>query len=348
MYLLLLMMLPTLASGGIQRRDSFISSIYQFKQGIQLPLQKKIQDISMPLGKVKARVLRSQKDPRIEKIVIRTRGDSLMKVSEKLAKKGHSIYLYQEIKNSLHKNKKEFTLTPKMLKHTDGTKLGKLYTSKHHRLKLNTKKLGHRKRLKLLRQLKYFFDSKSLHRIRKKLVMRKSLDVDKDLLPSFASRVVRRYTIFRGPNCFHAALAFQDPGLPRSSFLNVKEEVGYHRAMINHDELWRVLDKNFYTVQPSISKLKFGDIIVFFRIPTNREEMPNFRWLKHTAVYLFNDYTFSKGSKSSNSPYTVKTLDQEWRTWKRLLKSPAIKVFRRSVRNFNKQHTADLQDWLYW
>ena len=348
LYLLLLMILPTLANAGIQRRDSFISSIYRFKQGIQLPLQDKIQDISMPLGKVKARVLRAQKDPRVEKIVIKTRGDSLLKVSDKLAKKGHSIYLHQEIKNSLNKNKKEFSLTPKMLKHLDDGQLGKLYTSKHHRLKLNTRKLSSRKRMKLLHELKYFFNIKSLHKIRKQLMLKKTLDIDKDLLPSFASRVVRRYTIFRGPNCFHAALAFQDPGLPRSSFLYVKEETGYHRAMINHDELWRVLDKNFYTVQPSISKLKFGDIIVFFRVPTNREEMPNFRWLKHTAVYLFNNYTFSKGSKSSNSPYTVKTLEQEWQTWKRLLKSPAIKVFRRSVRNFNKKHTADLQDWLYW
>ncbi|MDE3268823.1 MAG: hypothetical protein OYH77_00895 [Pseudomonadota bacterium] len=348
LFLLLLILLPTLASAGIQRRDSFISSIYQFKQGIQLPLHSKIQSISMPLNKIRARVLRSPKDPRVEKIVIKTRGKSLMKISEQLAKKGHTIYLYQEIKNALHKNKKEFTLTPKMLKHADERRLEQLYTSRHHRLKLNTRRLSSRKRMQLLHELKYFFDVKSLHRIRKKLMLKKSIDIDKDLLPSFASRVVRNYTIFRGPNCFHAALAFQDPGLPRSSFLNVKEEVGYHRAMINHDELWRVLDKNFYTVQPSISKLKFGDIIVFFRIPTDREEIPNFRWLKHTAVYLFNDYTFSKGSKSSNSPYTVKTLAQEWETWKRLLKSPAIKVFRRSARNLNKKHTADLQDWLYW
>ena len=200
----------------------------------------------------------------------------------------------------------------------------------------------------MLRELKYFFPASDLKKIKKKITKSPSLIVDRDLLPEFAAKMVKRYTIFRGPNCFHAVLAFQDPAFPKSVFMNVKKEPGYHRAMINHDELWRVLKENFYEVYPHTSKLNFGDIIVFFKIPEDDNEIfPSYRWLKHTAVYLFNNYTFSKGSKSSNSPYTVKTLKEEWRVWKKILQNPAIKVFRRASHNLNKKFTANLKDWLY-
>ena len=301
----------------------------------------------MPFSKLRARVVHSKTDPRVEPVVIKVKDRTLMAISELMAKKGHIIYLYQELKKTLSPDGKELTITQEVLKYADEKKLEQLYKSKHHRLQLEVKELSNRKKLTLLHQIKYFFSIISLKKVKQKLINSKYINIDRDMLPNFASRVVRRYTIFRGPNCFHAVLAFQDPSLPRSVFMNVKEEVGYHRAMINHDELWRVLSKNFYVVQPDVSKLKFGDIIVFFKMPDDREEHPSFRWLKHTAVYLFNNYTFSKGSKSSNSPYTVKTLSEEWNTWKRILKNPAIKVFRRSVRNFNKKFTADLQDWLY-
>ena len=39
---------------------------------------------------------------------------------------------------------------------------------------------------------------------------------------------------------------------------------------------------------------------------------PHYTWIKHTATYLYSDYTFSKGSKSANTAYTIKTLDEEW------------------------------------
>ena len=173
------------------------------------------------------------------------------------------------------------------------------------------------------------------------------MSVDKDLLPSFPRKVVRRFVIYRGPNCFHASLAFHDRTLTRSNFFNVTREKGYHRAMINYDELWRILSSNFYQADHRASKIQYGDILVFFDIPEEPRKVINFRWIRHTATYLFNGYTFSKGSKSADTPYTVKTLKEEWKTWSKISKNLAVKIFRRSTKRVKKRPPKDLTDWIY-
>lgn len=338
------------AKSEILKKNSFITNIKKLRRGLHLPIKDSLEEIKISYSKIKSRVMRFRSDSRVEPVKIRVREKSLMLLSERLARRGHTIYLYQEIKKSLPSNiiPKEIIVTPEILRYIDRQKLTKMFSAHHHRLVAFPQKLDNKEKSSLLQELKYFFPARELKKIKKKIIKSPSLIVDKDLLPEFAAKMVRRYTIFRGPNCFHAVLAFQDPAFPKSVFMNVKKELGYHRAMINHDELWRALQENFYEVQPHTSKLNFGDIIVFFKIPEDNTEMfPSYRWLKHTAVYLFNNYTFSKGSKSSNSPYTVKTLGEEWKVWKRILQNPAIKVFRRDSHKLNKKFTANLKDWLY-
>ena len=178
-----------------------------------------------------------------------------------------------------------------------------------------------------------------------------SIDVDTLLLPEFARKMVKKFTIYRGPNCFHAALAFQSPQLTSSSLINVKKESGYHRAMINYDELWRVLSENFYEVNPDKLPLKYGDMLVFFDVPEEQaddlDKPVDFRWIRHTATYLFGGYTFSKGSKSPNTPYTVRTIGEEWKTWKRYTENLGVKVFRRSQKTVKLAPPMDLTDWIY-
>lgn len=338
------------ATSEISRRSSLVTNIKKLPRGLYIPSKDSLEEINISFAKIKSRVMRYRSDARVEPVKIKLRGNSLMLVSEKLARRGHTVYLYQEIKKSLPPNfqHKEITVTPEILRYIDPAKLRRLFSARHRRVVAFPGKLSNEKKIKLLRQTRYFFNTTQQQRLKRKIINNSFLTVDRDLLPEFAAKMVRRYTIFRGPNCFHAVLAFQDPDFPKSVFLNVKEELGYHRAMINHDELWRALDENFYEVRPAVSELKFGDIIVFFKIPEDSNAaFPSFRWLKHTAVYLFNNYTFSKGSKSSNSPYTVKTLQDEWHTWRKILKRPAIKIFRRASHNLNKKYTASLQDWLY-
>ena len=338
-----------LVEGEIASKNSFVRDISRLATGLQLPLRDSVEKIKISFPKIKSRVMRYRSDPRVEAVRLKIKDKTLMLFSEQLSRRGHTVYLYRGIKKNIPtgKSSREVTITPEILRHIDQKKLTNIFSSYHHRLLAFPKKMSKRKKYALLNQMKYFFSPLELKRVRKKLLTASHLTVDKDLLPNFAARMVRRYTIFRGPNCFHAVLAFQDPSFPKSMFLNVKEEIGYHRAMINHDELWRVLDENFYEINPRTTKLNYGDIIVFFKVPENSNELPSYKWLKHTSVYLFNNYTFSKGSKSSNSPYTIKTMQEEWSAWKKILKNPAIKVFRRSSHRLNKKFTVKLKDWLH-
>lgn len=347
--LVALLCLSEAVEAKIASKNSFINDISKLNTGLQLPLKDTIEEVKISFTKIKSRVMRFKSDPRVEPVKLKIKEKTLMLLSEKLARRGHTVYLYQDLKKNAfpRKNPREVLITPAVLRHIDWKKLVGIFSSHHHRLHAFPQKMDNSEKFALLNQMKYFFSSSELKKVRKKLIKSSHLLVDRDLLPEFAARMVRRYTIFRGPNCFHAVLAFQDPALPKSTFMNVKEETGYHRAMINHDELWRVLDENFYEIKPQVTNLNYGDIIVFFKIPENTNEPPSYKWLKHTSVYLFNNYTFSKGSKSSNSPYTIKTMEEEWRAWKRILKNPAIKVFRRASHNINKKFTAHLKDWLH-
>ncbi len=336
------------ATGKIAAKNSFVRDISSLSPGLRLPLRDSIEKIKISFSKIKSRVMRYRSDPRVEPVKLKIKEKSLRLFSEQLSRRGHTVYLYHGIKKNIptSKNARDIVITPEILRHVDPQKLTQMFSSYHHRLLAFPPKMKANKKYLLLNQMKYFFSSRGLKKIRKKLLTSSHIVVDRELLPSFAARMVKRYTIFRGPNCFHAVLAFQDPSFPKSTFLNVKEETGYHRAMINHDELWRVLDENFYEINPRTTALNYGDIIVFFKIPEHSNELPSYKWLKHTSVYLFNNYTFSKGSKSSNSPYTIKTMQEEWNAWKKILKNPAIKVFRRASHRLNKKFTVKLQDWL--
>ena len=228
-----------------------------------------------------------------------------------------------------------------------------MFSRTHHKLTVATNELKKDRRLRqeFLRQITPFFPKAERTKLQAKINKGESIEVDMELLPDFARKMVKKYIIYRGPNCFHAALAFQSPTLTSSSLINVKKETGYHRAMINYDELWRVLNSNFYEVNPDSQPLKYGDVLVFFDVPQSAEENPEkpveFKWIRHTATYLFGGYTYSKGSKSPNTPYTVRTLAEEWKTWKRYTENLGVKVFRRSQKNVKNAPPRDLTDWVY-
>lgn len=118
--------------------------------------------------------------------------------------------------------------------------------------------------------------------------------------------------------------------------------------MINNDELWRTLELGFYEVDARTTPLAYGDVIVFIEPPKGAQKTAiSYRDVKHTATYLFGRYVFSKGSKSPNTPYTVKTLKDEWDTWVHISKNIGIKVFRRSSVHATTAPGQDSRDWLY-
>ena len=199
----------------------------------------------------------------------------------------------------------------------------------------------------LLKQVEPFLGKSELSSLRSKIKAGDSIRIDKELLPRFARKRVGRHTIYKGPNCFHAALAFQSDALASSSLVNVRQEPGYHRNMVNYDELWRVLQLAFYEIDPTKSPMQYGDMIVFFDIADKKPGPIDFKTLRHAATYLVGGYVFAKGSKSANSPYIVGTLGDEWDTWTRYTKKLGVKVFRRNLKHVTKGPLVDPLDWVY-
>lgn len=337
--------------------NKWIRFFQEISLSLNVPIQEQIIETKLPDTKLKSRVLKGGDKDGIEPLFLHFKPNTkgIEKIAKKYAKKESYFdvvrYLEKVIKKAKNKSESQikYQITRHLYQLLDKKALMNKFSFPHHSLNITLDNLRKNQRSlhELVMQIKPFFSSIERERIYGKLKKNRILSVDRDLLPSFPRKVVRRFVIYRGPNCFHASLAFHDRTLTRSNFFNVTREKGYHRAMINYDELWRILSSNFYQVDHQISEIKYGDILVFFDIPREPRNFINFRWIRHTAAYLFNGYTFSKGSKSADTPYTVKTLKEEWKTWSKISKNLAVKIFRRSTKRVKKRPPKDLIDWIY-
>jgi hypothetical protein len=345
-------------STAIPVKEAWFFDFSQLRPSIEIPLQDKPATITLPLKKMQLRASRSQSDVRVEPFAFLLRKDEsqVNSIAKKFAKRGRasmlSDYLWSNIDTSEllrpGSDSRSVYLSKQAFQFIDKEKFGTRFENLHHNLAIKTPELRRDKNLleELMNQISPYLSESQLAVIGRKLEHANNINVDRDFLPEFAKKMVKRFTIYRGPNCFHAALAFQDSRYTDSFSYNVKEEKGYHRAMINYDELWRTLKSEFYEVDASKATLKYGDIITFFEVPDRLPGAVDYRWIRHTATYLFNGYTFSKGSKSPNTPYTVKTMKEEWDTWKAYVSIMAVKVFRKSGKNVNSAPANDLNDWL--
>ena len=196
----------------------------------------------------------------------------------------------------------------------------------HQQITLQPNLLSDSIKKALLSQLYLFFSPSEYQQLRMKLSDSQALLVDRDLLPDFARTHVKRFPIYRGPNCFHTAIAFSYPNIVNSDFLNPRWEKTYHPHMLNGDEILRALALGFYPLY-QVQALQYGDILIFLD-KSSDSQLPLHRKIKHAMVYLFSDYVFSKASKSANSPYRVEKLETEWKIWSQL-PDVEIKVFRK-------------------
>jgi len=334
----------------------FITDPTALTQSISLPVKEARTTIAIPYSKLKVRAYKAGDDERIEPLVldIPRSEQKLSTLLHSLARPGKYKKLSAEIMKRLKKegrsdqDHEKITVDRELFALLNPEALGSSFAKEHHEVEVISPKLYAQPTLwrEFFAQLAPFLSLDDRMRIYNKMRTGTSLNLDHDLLPAFARKMVKKFLVFKGPNCFHATLAFHGQALTRSPFVNVKTEKGYHRAMINYDELWRALYTMFYEVDPRHAPLKYGDIVVFMNIP-DTQEIVNFRWIRHAAVYLFGGYTFSKGSKSPNTPYTIKTLDEEWKTWQAYSKNMGVKVFRRSKDSLMKSPPKDLVDWIY-
>ena len=346
-----------------KKRLPFLFDITTFTTTLSLPVTDHVDTVKMDEDHLETRLQKSDADETIEPLTILMSDDdsSIAAMAEKLALAEQEDTLADFLRKSLKSAKplkpgqstKTVIINKEAFPLLDKKAFTDLFSKTHHDLTVTTAEMKQDSRLRgeLMRQLSPFFKKRERQALIQKILKGEPLRLDQELLPEFAKKMVRKYIVFRGPNCFHAALAFHSPQMTSSSLINVKKESGYHRAMINYDELWRAINRNFYEVNPDKMPLKYGDMLVFFDVPKEAEddlERPvDFRWIRHTATYLFSGYTFSKGSKSPNTPYTVRTLSEEWKTWKHFTKNLGIKVFRRSQKTVKQHPPMDLADWIY-
>ncbi len=281
---------------------------------------------------------------------------TLKELSIAVAFKGKSekLFSYFKKKHLAHKKQKKLkiVLKPTFFKYINFAELAKVqFAHTHHRVEIHSGILRQNTDTleSFLNEVRPFLNRDDTYTLLNKIQTQNHIRLDEDVLPLFARKTVKTFTHFKGPNCFHAALAFQDPLIPSNSFLHPNRLKEYHWQMINYDELWRILSNGFYEVNAENSQLKFGDILVIFDKPRDYEETKpiDFRWIKHAMVYLFDEFTFSKGSKSANSTYTVNTLQEEVSTWRGLTENLAIKVFRKSLIRVKNLPYAEQHDWLY-
>ena len=345
-----------------QAREPFLFDITSFTTTLTLPVKDEVETLKMSEEIMRKRLEESQRDVTVEPLTVMLSDDDaqIAKMVEKIAINGKEDQLTAYLKEKLAhtKPKKGETLKTVIIDEDafdliDHDAFADLYSKDHHDLTVDTTYLRKDKtmRREFSRQIAPFFPKAERQRIQQKISLGEPLDVDTDLLPDYARKMVKKFIKYRGPNCFQTALAFQSPKLTSSSLINVKIEPGYHRSMINYDELWRVLNTNFYEVNPDKDPLKYGDILVFYDVPDDVADdlsVPvDFRWMRHAVTYLFGGYTFSKGSKSPNTPYSVRTIAEEWKLWKRFTKNLGVKVYRRSLRAIRTRPPRDLTDWIY-
>lgn len=335
---------------------SFTKNSDRLKASLTLPVLAKESSISIPVKHLKNRSIKFSTDDRIEPVQVYIPRDSndLEKTLQTISRPEKINEVRKFVQGKLDEKKQFKTrimvdIPKSLLPAINLEGVSEVMSRIHYDVTLLSKKLNQdrRQRRALLSQMKFFIEKPQRVKIAAKLRKNKDLSLHEDLLPNFARKMAKRFISYRGPNCFHAALAFHNQTLTKSPAVNVKEEKGYHRAMINYDELWRAINRHFYEVDTSKSQLKYGDMIVFFNLPEENPNYVNFRWIRHTATYLFDQYTFSKGSKSPNTPYSIKTLADEWNTWRKYTKRLGVKVYRRANRVISEKPPKDLTDWIF-
>lgn len=359
---LALLLSASSAFGITQYKKEVFQFIYnptKMRASISVSSQDSLEKLSIPEKVLRIRTKRSAKDARIEplKIKVPASPKEMAALAKKIAKKKKASALYDYFSKNYRlstepvrsDNTKKLVISPKAFSLMNPKKLSRQFQRDHHKVFIESSpfKTNRKLRKQLLKQVGPFLSKEERRRLGSKIRLNERFNLEKDLLPSFAKKMIRKYLVFKGPNCFHASLAFHGKNISKSPFINVKAEKGYHRAMINYDELWRAINRHFYEVNISESALKYGDMLVFFEIPPDSSDKTYFRWIRHAATYLIGPYTFSKGSKSPDTPYSIKTMDEEWKTWKKYTKNLGVKVFRRTTKNVTKRPPQDLVDWIY-
>lgn len=337
---------------------TYVQKIEQLQSQLPLEIAAVERTLAIPDEDLKTRMFNPKKNSLIEplQLTVSPVDEKILALAAKISKPGKKLALAHYLRENLSQGEavpgtdlRLVSVTPATMDMINRDELDQMFAKDHFELSISTKGLQKNASLrgKLVSQLSPYLTQSQINAVRKKISKGETLNVDSDLLPKFAKDMIKRHTIFKGPNCFHAALSFQSPLLSNSPKVNVREEPGYSRDMLNYDELWRAVQLDFYEVNPAKVELKYGDMILFFDTPKSPKTTVDFRTLRHAATYLVGGYAFAKGSKSANSPYIIRPLADEWSTWTRYTENLGVKVFRRNLKHVKNAALWDPQDWMH-
>ena len=341
----------------------------ELQSSLNIPVSSESSQLVVPVGSIRHRARYFSTDPRIEPITLTLKApyaDSAQKVAKEFAISPHmvdalAVYLKEQPHGLYPLSRKIRKTNPQLKRVIIGTdslalininRLQSKLGSPSHRLTIRAHELADSEKVQFYHQVKPFLSHAQLTQLKARLTgehHRGEKLSEKYFLPEFPRKMLRRHVHYRGPNCFHAAMAFQDQALITMSRTNLRREPNHHRLMINHDELWHILNWYFYEIDPARSSLKYGDVIVFLDVPAghNLNKPAKYSWIIHAGAYLFNEFVFSKGSKSPNTAYTIKTLAEEWNVWSRHAERLVVKVFRKNYVNLAKKSMIlSRNDWL--
>jgi len=334
-----------LASDASSLEISWTKSRKELHSSLIIPIKKSVIQIEPSSEQILTRIKNYKSDIRIDPPGLYFRDKNLSTIEEKaklISNKGAEKELAKSLTKRIFPSEDEkffAPITEDDLHWIDMSKLKAIYRAAHLKILIDGKELksSHTDFQGLLDQTEGYLSFRERTQLKLRIKNGDSIEVDKDLLPKFARKRVGSFNIVRGPNCFQAALAFQNEKFPSLPYVNPVREEGYDQAMINYDELWTALETSFYEINPRRSELKYGDIIVFSDISKVSPLDPmNYRLIKHASAYLFGGLVFSKGSKSANTPYSIKHLDDEWKIWEKYSKELAVKVFRRTFKSVRR------------
>ena len=225
-------------AGGISRREmiDWTRSYQDIHQKKVYPFRFQEKKIQVSKKKLFKRMTRSKVNETIEplNIYVDRKGKDIFKHAEFLADKGH-IHSLAKLFKEEHPNAKPLrgdsdkvalTITENMMRHIDVRKMMRRFRQKHYSLELNSRELKaspmHYR--SFFEELSPFLRERQIDIIKKKVKRDENVPLDEYLLTDFARKMVGKYILYRGPNCFHASLAFHHLKFARSPFLNINQE----------------------------------------------------------------------------------------------------------------------------
>ena len=220
-----------------RHKDQYIKNVDDFRPSVVLPVNEKTENIFISEKKLRKRISLSKKKDSIEPLTmtIRPKTSIFRKIAKRIAKKKNVekvVELFQSkiISSKVYhrdNSKRVFQFEKQDFKWIDFKMYGKFFGQSHRNLKIlpDRNEFTQLNLKRLARQLDPYLEKWERKKIQTKFKGFNSISVDNFLLPTFARKMVKKYTIYRGPNCFHSALAFNNINIPRSSSINVKDEL---------------------------------------------------------------------------------------------------------------------------